>query len=256
MVIKSVFARQMARARLPSVGQRVAFREVASEDELRAALAPDVAGATYAALRANYGRRIVITAPIVLRSTIVVPSTLPGTRIESHGGVPIMCGTDGIDAFQVDAVDCSFDGLQFFCVDGGAAFDAAFVVGSAGANNGRIARCVLNGCGALVENQLQAQGWLVDGNKVATVSGDNFDCVNTNGIDWRIVNNGLLGSGTGAAVVVAASGGYCVIGNNYCATDAITTDLSGGGNTIVGNARCGTITSHGGAPVDTVGNNT
>jgi len=249
-------SRVRSRGVLPPLGLQAVFREVRTEDELRQALTPLDVG-TIAALLANTGRRIVIAAPITLKSPIVIPATLPGTTIESHGKLPVFCGVDGIDAFDVRAPLCTIRDLLITSPDvtgttGGPAFARA-VVFKAGANNGRLLDVDVYGCDSLVVGEDGADSCHVRGCEVLVTSSNNANAVTVDGTDWRITANTLDGAGTGLAVEVTANGGRCAIVGNDCGTAGITTSASAGSNTISANTRGGTLTT---LATDAVGLNT
>jgi hypothetical protein len=245
------------RAILSPIGLQSVFREVRTEDELRQALTPLDVG-TIAALLANTGRRIVIAAPITLRSAVIIPATLPGTTIESHGKLPVFCGVDGIDAFDVRAPLCTIRDLLITSPDvtgtaGGPAFARA-VVFKAGANNGRLIDVDAFGCDSLVVGEDGADSCHVRGCEVLVTSSNNANAVTVDGTDWRIMANTLDGAGSGLAVEVTANGGRCAIVGNDCSTAGITTSASAGSNTISANTRAGAVTAH--ATDDALGGNT
>lgn len=255
-MIKSPFAaRVRTRAVLPPIGLQTVFREVRTEDELRQALTPtDVTD--NASLVANTGRRIVIAAPITLQSPIIIPATLPGTTIESHGHIPIWCGADGITAFIARAPLCTFRGLLFFALDQGAGaplFGTAFSLED-GANQTRILDVHALGCDALVEGAADVDDVHVRGCDASTPSGRAGDCVTYNGSKWKIVGNLLSGSDTGVAVRSGAAGERASIVGNSCDGTGINTSAGTGLNTISANTDTGTVNAAG--TDDTLGGNT
>jgi hypothetical protein len=245
----SVFGnRRPLRSILPSTSTQQVAKEVRTEDELRQALQP-LDGTTTAALVANTGRRIIITAPITLHSPVIIDASLPGTVIESNGYLPIICGTDGIDAFEVRAPLCTLSGLLFYhdTTTSPNRFRYVISVGSSGANGVRIIDCHCMGAQTFISNLLvgSPSDWRVSGCVIATtgvVAGPGID---TGGINWSIESCSLQGSAGDVAVLIAGGGGACAIVGNDMASDGITTSASGGLNFIVGNTRAGTLTTHG-----------
>ena len=252
----SPFSSRVRRPILPPIGLQSVFREVRTEDELRQALTPLDTGTT-AALLANTGRRIVIAGPITLKSPIVIAG-LPGTTIESHGKLPVFCGVDGIDAFDVRSPLCTIRDLLITSPDvtgtsSGIGFARA-VVFKAGANNGRLLDVDVFGCDSLVVGEDGADSCHVRGCEVLVTSSNNANAVTVDGTDWRITANTLDGAGTGLAVEVTTNGGRCAIVGNDCGTAGITTSASAGSNTISANTRAGVVTAHG--TDDALGGNT
>jgi hypothetical protein len=250
-------SRARVRPAFPSIGQGARFIEVTTEDQLRAALTPRDTS-SIAARVADVGRRIVITAPITLKAPIIIDASLAGTTIESHGKLPIFCGVDGIDAFDVRAPLVTIRDLLITSPDvtgttGGPGFARA-VVFKAGANNGRLLDVDVYGCDSLVVGEDGADSCHVRGCEVLVTSSANANAVTVDGTDWRITANTLDGAGTGLAVEVTANGGRCAIVGNDCGTSGITTSASAGSNTISANTRAGVVTAH--ATDDTLGGNT
>jgi hypothetical protein len=254
----SVFGnRRPLRAILPATSTQQVAKEVRTEDELRQALQPLDTSAT-ASLVGNTGRRIIITAPITLKAPITIDVSLPGTVIESNGYLPIICGTDGIDAFVVQAVRCTLSGLFFMSATaGGAATVGEFLTCVRVETTGdfcRILDCHTFDCDSFAVVETGANDGIIRGcivgKTVATA-----DCVTIDGARWRVMGNILdAGTGGGLAVVVTANGGRCAIVGNDCGSDGITTSASLGNNTISANTRAGAVTAH--ASDDTLGGNT
>lgn len=245
----SVFGnRRPLRSILPSTSTQQVAKEVRTENELRQALQP-LDTSSLASLVANTGRRIIITAPITLKAPIIIEASLPGTVIESNGYLPITCGTDGIDAFEVRAPLCTLSGLLFYhdTTTSPNRFRYAISVGSSGANGVRITDCHCMGAQTFISNRLvgSPSDWRVSGCVIATtgvVAGPGID---TGGINWSIESCSLQGSAGDVAVLIAGGGGACAIVGNDMANDGITTSASGGLNFIVGNTRAGALTTHG-----------
>lgn len=252
----SPFSSRVRRPILPPIGLQSVFREVRTEDELRQALTPVDAGTT-AALVANTGRRIVIAAPITLKAPIVIAATLPGTTIEAHGHIPIYCGVDGIDAFDVRAALVTLRGLLIT----GTSLTGTTSLGEfatcvrvrANADFCRVLDCHTFDCDALLVVEDTAGEGMLRGCAVGVTSSANADCVTIDAAGWRIEHNILDGAGTGLAVEVTANGGRCSIVGNDCGTAGITTSASAGLNTISANTRAGAVTNH---ATDAVGLNT
>lgn len=257
MGVTSPFSSRVRRAMLAPVGQAQVFREVRTEDELRQALTP-VDVTTTAALLANTGRRIVIAAPITLTAPVEISASLPGTTIESHGKLPVFCGSDGIDAFVVNAPQCTIRGLLITSPDvTGVSSSVSFrnaVTLKAGANGARVLDVDTFGCGSLVLGDANVDDVIVRGCVVLATSGTNGNAVECDGTGWRIMGNLLDGSGTGLAVEVLSNGGRCAIVGNDCNSDGIDTSASSGSNTISGNTRAGTVSAAVGD--DALGGNT
>lgn len=230
--------------------------EVRSEDELRRALTPKDTTTT-AALVANTGRRIVIAAPITLKASVVIAATLPGTTIEAHGHIPIYCGVDGIDAFDVQAALVTLRGLLLTSttLTGAASLGefATCVRVRANADFCRVLDCHTYDCDSLLVAEDTAGEGMIRGCAVGVTSSATANCVTIDALGWRIEHNILDGSGVALAVEVTVNGGRCAIVGNDCATDGITTSASSGSNTISANTRAGTIANH---ATDAVGLNT
>lgn|GEM_PF-5846586 len=255
----SVFpSRARIRAILPPIGLQAVFREVRTEDELRQALTPK-SGTDFAALIANTGRRIVIAAPITLKSPVVIDETLPGTTIESHGYLPIYCGVAGITAFDVRAPLVTLRGLILASPDitgtgSGITFGTAFQL-AATADNARILDAHVFGCDVMVDgasgcNRVRVRGCaLAIGGSAVDQWGIRFD-----GRAWQITENELDASGAGVAVLGGASSERSAIVGNYCGGAGIDTSAGLGSNTIGANTLAGTVTAH--ATDDALGGNT
>jgi hypothetical protein len=244
----SVFGnRRPLRSILPATSTFQVAKEVRTEDELRQALQP-LDGSSVAALVANTGRRIIITAPITLKSKIVIDASLPGTVIESNGYLPIICGNDQIDAFVVRAPLCTLSGLLFTSATlSGAATLGEFltcvrVEGTA--DFCRILDCNTFDCDSLLVVEDGASEGMLRGCAVGVTSSANADCVTIDAAGWRVEHNILDGAGTGVAIRVTANGERTAIVGNDMASDGITTDASVGINFIVGNTRAGALTTH------------
>ena len=256
--IQSPFPRRFrARGVLSPLGSATVFREVRNEDELRQALTPLDTG-TIAQLVANTGRRIVIAAPITLKSPIEIDESLPGTIIESHGKLPVFCGADGIDAFVVRAPFVTIRNLLISSPDvtGNAStlnYRNAITL-KVGADNARIIDVDTFGCTSLVVGDAGCNDGMVRGCTVLVTSGDNGAAIEVDGTGWRVMGNILDGSGTGLAVEGLSNSGRCAIVGNDCNGDGIDTSVGTGLNTISGNTDAGTVTAHG--TDDTLGGNT
>jgi len=255
VAVNSLFAnRNTLRQILPTQATAQVFREVRTEDELRVALQP-VDVTTLDALFASTGRRIVITAPITLHSPIIIPETMPGTIIESHGFIPLSAGVDGIDAFVIRApLVIIRDVLLYADLTNNRRFNRAFVM----VDNGfTIAGVSVSPSGARIIN-VEAFGvnqFLVD--ETASDADDGYidrcsmqrfaNDVNTDGVslnspDWRVTNSKMQGVGTGIALRVGASGSRTLIMGNYFGGDGVDTSASvGGANVISSNVEAGTI---------------
>ena len=241
--------------------------EVRSEDELRRALTPkDVtASPTVGTLLAGSGRRIVIAAPITLKSTVIIPATMAGVTIEAHGYLPIYPGVDGIDAFDIRAPFCTLMGLLVYSdpINAGPRWGRAFVLSGSevvGIYTVTPSSVRIIDCSAVAnqfiedETSLGAGGLFVD-----RCSHDKYgDDVNTDGITinsrrCRVTFTETEGSGTGIAVRLGVDGGDTVVlGNNFHG-DGVDTASSFGRNVISTNTDAGTIANH---ATDAVGLNT
>jgi hypothetical protein len=254
----SVFGnRRPLRSILPATSTFQVAKEVRTEDELRQALQP-LDGTSTAALVANTGRRIIITAPITLKSKIVIDASLPGTVIEANGYLPIICGNDQIDAFVVRAPLCTLSGLLFTSATlSGAATLGEFltcvrVEGTA--SSCRVLDCHTYDCDSMLVVESGASEGMLRGCAVGAGSASAADCVTIDASGWRVMGNVLDSGGGGLAVRVTANGGRCAIVGNDCSSDGITTSASLGNNTISANTRAGAVTAH--ASDDTLGGNT
>lgn len=221
--------------------------EVRTEDELRQALTPKDTG-TAAALVANTGRRIVIAAPITLKSSIIIDASLPGTVIESHGYVPLTCLVDDVDAITVRAILCTIRGLLFTskAIDGSVVTDRFryCVKVEAGGDDVRVEDCHAFDIGGLVFGDTGANAGFVTGCHTAVMSGDNVDCISIDGANWRVHHNILKASGTGVVIRVGANGEKTAIIGNDLNGQEVHTSASLGSNFIVGNTDDGTLTTH------------
>lgn len=259
MAVTSLFANRNAlRPILPTQATAQVFREVRTEDELRVALQPsDVT--TAAALVANTGRRIVITAPITLHSTIVIPETLPGTIIESHGFLPLSPGVDGIDAFEVRApLVIIRDVMLYSDLKNNRRFNRAFVMRegtvlvdgfTVDPTGVRIINVEALGVNQFLVDETTADaddGWIDRCSMQRFANDVNVDGVSLNSSDWRITNSKMQGVGTGIAVRVGTNGSRALIMGNYFGGDGVDTSASAGGeNVISSNVNAGTIVNTG-----------
>jgi hypothetical protein len=230
------------------LGLQAVFREVRTEDELRQALTPLETSAVNRL--ANTGRRIVIAAPMTITSPIIITRAMEGTTIEAHGHIPLRCGVDGIDAFDVRAPLCTIRGLVLY--GAAAEWNRAFVLGAFALscqfrNNyiGSAAQLIVD------ESAGGATGCIVDGNTF--FAGGANTSIDVDSQRWRVTSNVLVRTPGGLAVRVGANGGVAHIAGNHCDSQGITTSASNGFNTISSNTLAGTITSHG---TDAVGLNT
>jgi len=255
VAVTSLFANRNAlRPILPTQATAQVFREVRTEDELRVALQPpDVT--TVAALLASSGRRIVITAPITLKAPIIIPETMPGTIIESHGFIPLTPGVDGIDAFEIRAPFVII--RDVLLVGSEKRFNRAFVMNGGTTVAGTIvnptsARIV--NVEALGVNQFlvdettndASDGWIDRCSMQRFANDVNVDGVSLNSSDWRITNSKMQGVGTGIAVRVGTNGSRALIMGNYFGGDGVDTSASAGGeNVISSNVNAGTIVNTG-----------
>lgn len=252
--MKSLFgARNALRQILPTQATAQVFREVRTEDELRVALQPgDVT--TLDALFANTGRRIVITAPITLHSPIIIPETMPGTIIESHGFIPLSAGVDGIDAFVIRApLVIIRDVLLYADLTNNRRYNRAFVMNggavvagtSVSPSGARIINVEAFGVNQFLvdETTSDADDGYIDRCSMERFANDvNVDGVSLNSPDWRITNSKMQGVGTGIAVRVGSSGSRTLIMGNYFGGDGVDTSASAGGaNVISSNVDAGTI---------------
>ena len=239
--------RRPLRPILGTQAQSQVMIEVRTEDELRRALTPKDTTTT-AALVANTGRRIVIAAPITLKSSIIIDASLPGTVIESHGYVPLTCLVDDVDAITVRAILCTVRGLLFTskAIDGSVVTDRFryCVKVEAGGDDVRIEDCHAFDIGGLVLGDTGANAGFVTGCHTAVMSGDNVDCISIDGANWRIHHNILKASGTGVVIRVGTSGEKTAITGNDLNNQEVHTSASLGSNFIVGNTDDGTLTTH------------
>lgn len=252
--MRSLFgARNALRQILPTQATAQVFREVRTEDELRVALQPgDVT--TLDALLANTGRRIVITAPITLHSPIIIPETMPGTIIESHGFIPLSAGVDGIDAFVIRApLVIIRDVLLYADLTNNRRYNRAFVMNGgavvAGTSVDPTSARIIN-VEALGVNQFlvdettndAGDGWIDRCSMQRFANDVNADGISLNSADWRITNSKMRGVGTGIALRVGSSGSRTLIMGNYFGGDGVDTSASiGGANVISSNVDAGTI---------------
>lgn len=250
--MNSLFAnRNTLRQILPTQATAQVFREVRTEDELRVALQPVDVTST-AALLANTGRRIVIAAPITLHSTIVIPETLPGTIIESHGFLPLSPGVDGIDAFEIrTALVMIRDVLLYADLTNSRRFNRAFVMVDTGAIAGvspsgaRIINVDALGVNQFLVDETTNQaddGWIDRCSMQRFANDVNTDGVSLNSPDWRVTNSKIQGVGTGIALRVGSSGSRTLVMGNQFSGDGVDTSASAGGaNVISSNVDTGTI---------------
>lgn len=255
----SIFpARKRVRSVQPSLASSVVFTEVKSLDQLLAALQPLDVSST-AALVANTGRRIVISAPIQLDRTVIIDESLPGTVIESNGYLPISCDLDGINAFDIRAPLCTLRGLLIAsnAIAGGAStkrFLAAVKLSTSNADDCRVQDIHAFDVASLVVGVDGANRCRVRDCAIAVSSGVVGDGVAFSGTGWSIAGNTLSGSGGGLAVRGGASSERSTIVGNECGNAGINTAAGLGLNTIAANARAGLVV---GAGTDQVnGNNT
>lgn len=251
-------ARNQLRQILPTQATAQVFREVRTEDELRVALQPgDVT--TIAALLANTGRRIVITAPITLKAPIVIPESMPGTIIESHGFIPLTPGVDGIDAFEIRApLVIIRDVLLYADLINSRRFNRAFVMVDSGVTiagssvsptSARIVNVEALGVNQFLVDETTndaSDGWIDRCSMQRFANDVNADGVSLNSSDWRITNSKMQGVGTGIAVRVGTNGSRTLIMGNYFGGDGVDTSASAGGeNVISSNVNAGTIVNTG-----------
>lgn len=217
------------RPKLSAQALQQVYREVRTENELRAAVAAGPSSA----------RRIVIAAPITITRTIEI--TAQYVTVESHGSVPITVA-DGVAVALMGAEFGSFIGLMFQ--------DPADVL--AGATSaliqlgpfGTAERCFSNNHGPLILIDEEAEN-IVRGCRCNVNTGVGF---RTSGLNGIFADNICGGDGF---VDTGERNNYG--GNMAALGSAPTIDTSGGSgsNVIVGNNGF-TIASHG---ADTVGNN-
>lgn len=253
MAVKSLFgARNALRQILPTQATAQVFREVRTEDELRVALQPAGSDST---LLSRLGRRIVITAPITLKSPIIIDASLPGTTIESHGMLPITPASAGFDAFIVRAKLCTIrDMLIYFAdVDGALiAFRRAVTVESSANISFRMRDVEAYVDESLVIDEGTSRG-SIEGCMLIGLGGVAADGVHFNGLGWRIQGNALSAVAGSAAVRSGTAGATSAIVGNFCGNRAIDTSAGIGSSTISANTTVSTITNH---ATDAVGLNT
>lgn len=251
-------ARNQLRQILPTQATAQVFREVRTEDELRVALQPgDVT--TSAALVANTGRRIVITSPITLKAPIVIPESMPGTIIESHGFIPLTPGVDGIDAFEIRApLVIIRDVMLYADLKNNRRFNRAFVMRegtvlvdgfTVDPTSARIINVEALGVNQFLVDETTSgadDGWIDRCSMQRFANDVNVDGVSLNSPDWRITNSKMQGVGTGIAVRVGTNGSRTLIMGNFFGGDGVDTSASAGGaNVISSNVNAGTIANTG-----------
>lgn len=256
MAVTSLFTNRNAlRQILPTQATAQVFREVRTEDELRVALQP-LRNGGLEDLVANTGRRIVITAPITLKSPIIIDASLPGTIIESHGFLPITPDVDGIDCIVVRAQLCMIRGVLILSngIDvirpATASFDrgVAFEGGTAGRVEGV---SIFGARRPLVADSASNRVSAIDCT-FASVDGDN-DGVFLDGNECRITGCSVDGNGSGVDVRIDANAVRCTVLGNVGSGKGVVSDTSGGFNVIACNADIGTIVNN---ATDAVGLNT
>lgn len=238
--MSSIFTRTRARPPLAAISSQQVFREVRTEDELRSAVyAENTTNQT--SVYGVTGRRIVIAAPIEIKSPIVV--TANGITIDSHGKIPVFPATN--------AIDCIFD----LTATANAVINNVLIANNLGVQNpvvgiklgsfSSLTNCTIIGADTCVWSQF---GATIKGNLLSSYGTPETTVYIPSGASSMIVGNFLVGD------IVAASGaGNCVISGNCLLGRNINTSLGSGGNAIVGNANVGTITN---AATDAVTSNT
>lgn len=231
----SVFMRPRARAAMSSVSQQQVFREVHTEDELRAAVSAENTGSYIFGLT---GRRVVIASSISIKNPIKISAH--GIIIESHGRIPIFPASDSMDCiFDVtSAVNVLIRNLSFvntlpvqdpsYCIRSGALTsiqDCSFTTGAVP---------ILCGTDCIIKGNLVFYG----STRSVLVSG------NSSIITSNIIAYGLS--------VDSSFGNNVILGNMFSGSN-IDTSLSAGNNSIVGNTNVGTITN---SATDAVTSNT
>ena len=247
----SPFSSRVRRPILPPIGLQSVFREVRTEDELRQALTP-TSTTTVAAL-ANSGRRIVIAGPITLKSPIVIPPELIGVTIEGHGSMPLHCGVNGIDAFDIRASLVTIRGLVLYGTPT-KRWARAFVLDSESDLCRIFDNHVTQAIQLVVDEGVGLADYVWIGNNSVVSPGSGGDIISVDSFGWRVTGNILILGGTPVAVGVGANGGRCAITGNDCGAGDITTSASTGSNTISANTNVGAVTAH--ATDDALGGNT
>jgi hypothetical protein len=223
----SVFMRPKARAAMSSVAQQQVFREVHTEDELRAVVAADKIGA-YAF--GSTGRRIVIASPISVKSPIVV--TAPGILIESHGKIPISPAEDSLSCiFDTSAaINIEIRGLSFVNTLG-------VIEPSSCIKLGQISSVVSCSFSTGVD------GVLIQSANYARITGNSFNGVSSNSVHIVAGAYNMISANMciGNIVVDASASRTSIIGNTLTGFNINTSASSSGMNSIVGNIGVGTI---------------
>lgn len=233
--MSSIFTRPRARPPLAAVSSQQVFREVNTEDELRAAVFSDTIGAYTFGIT---GRRIVIASPISVKSPIVV--TASGTTIESHGKIPVFPAADALSCiFDISsAVNVTIRNLMFSNTGNFVEPDVCVKLGSL---NDMLDCTVVTGTTAIIADTDS----FVRGNKIF------FGTFGVSIIgSASVVTGNMITSGIATADPFSSRN---VITSNVLFNSNIDTSTSGGQNVIVGNAQVGTITN---AATDAVTSNT
>lgn len=252
MALDSIFgSRRALRPTQATLAQAQVFREVRTEDELRQALQPlGSAFVNDGFPVVNSGRRIVITAPIALKSPIIIDASLPGTVIESHGRLPITCLVDDIECFIVNAAGCVLRDLLILSGDTGS-FQFGVVVNAGPLWINDVVALTKRGfiSGSAGVGDVKVRGCYAARSGSSTYTGIVY-----NGQRWHIGANTLEGAGGAVAVRAGASGGFSSIVANSLGGDGITTNAGVGSNTISANTDTGAIIAAG--TDNTTGGNT
>lgn len=236
----SVFMRPRARAAMSSVSQQQVFREVHTEDELRAAVYSENSD-TY--LFGVTGRRIVIASPISVKSPIKI--TAHGTIIESHGRIPIFPIADSIDCVfdATSAVNVVIRDLLFSNASG--VIDPSSAIKLGGISS--VTNCVFTTGTSTISVGTDC---IVSGNMIfsGTFSGATAGILLT-GSNSIVTSNMITGG-----ILSESASSKCSISSNVLFGTNINTSASLlGQNSIVGNTNVGTITN---SATDAVTSNT
>lgn len=238
----SVFTRPRARSPLSSVSSQQVFREVRTEDELRSAVFAEYtnyAGSLYGIV----GRRIVVSAPISVRSPIIVTAT--GVTIESHGKIPIFPLSNAMDCI-FDATSSTNLVLRNLLIANNLGVQNP-VFGIKLGNFSSMDSCTIVGVDTCVQASFGSsiRGCLLSSYGVATQR----SIYVPNGASQIMISGNLLVGD----VFADAGSSNCAISANSLLGRNIDTSLSSGSNSIVGNVNVGTITN---AATDAVTSNT
>lgn len=227
------------------------WRFVTTEKELRGAI-KSLAEQAVDGNRVTPGGRVMICAPLTVGRPVVIPKQAAGITICSSSYVPIRARGNISTFLDVRAPLFTVEGLFLDADAGGNGFTTFVTLSGDSASGFDSGEATIRANRVRVDRVLvdastgdSSDGQLLDNIQLDELNGAHAVSVFIDSNRWTVSKNTIKDGGAGVgSLVVGANGRDVGIENNDFGFGDVTTNASGGGNTIFANRRTGVITAH------------